>query len=215
MKAGKLRYYIYVSEPKVDMLYAQIPKSTRSSLEAELKINLHLVDVSFKEKQFDDTLYSKLGVVEEYLNKQEEVGSIASPKDFFKGSAHLQWARISDRVVFFGGMINNTAVGLGGSLQYVLGNSPKDIEQGGISHTPGLVSFLYKELQLRVLEPLQTNLTDEAQEERAVSATDWWAKELSKSAIQKFDFLAKKLVCTKYYKNDVLLGTPVYVALAR
>lgn len=196
------------------MLYAQIPKSTRSNLEAELKINLHLVDVSFKEKQFDDTLYSKLGVVEEYLNKQEEVGSVASPKEFFKGSAHLQWARISDRIVFFGGIINETAIGLGGSLQYVLGNSSKDIEKGGISHTPGLVSFLYKELQLRILEPLP-NLTDESQDERAVSATDWWAKELSKSAIQKFDFLARKLICTKYHKNDILLGTPVYVALAR
>lgn len=214
MKTSKLRYYIYVSESKVDMLYAQIPKSTRSNLEAELKINLHLVDVAFKEKQFDDTLYSKLGVVEEYLNKQEEIGSVASPKEFFKGSAHLQWARISDRIVFFGGKINDTAIGLGGSLQYVLGNSSKDIEKGGISHTPGLVSFLYKELQLRILEPLP-ELTDEAQEEKAVSATDWWAKELSQVAIQKFDFLAKRLLCTQIHNHNVLLGTPVYVAMAK
>jgi len=71
------------------MLYSQIPRSIISHLESELKINLHLIGISFAKKQMDDTIYSKLQIVSEYINRNMKVGSIQTPSEYFSGTVFL------------------------------------------------------------------------------------------------------------------------------
>lgn len=212
--SSSLNYYVYVSEPKVNMLYSQIPQGVRSQIEAEVKINLKLVEVSFAKKQFDDSIYERLATVADYLNIKGEIGSLSVPKDFFIGKLYLDWAQIYPGVIFWGGAYNDITLGLGGSMKHVLGYTLKDVEQG-ISHTPWLVSFLLKELDQRILNPnptLEYELTEEEKESRVVNSVNSWSTALSDRAIAKFEFVAKKLLFANHNGKKVLLGTPIYVA---
>jgi hypothetical protein len=215
-KSG-LKYYVYVSESKIDMLYSQIPKNTRSQIEAEVKFNLKIVEVSFAKKQFEDSLYERLAVVLEFLQKRDLIGHLSAPGDFFAGTVHLDWAQIHPGVVYFGGIYNDVTLGLGGSMKYLLGYDVRDVEHG-VSHTPWLASYLMKELDQRIFNPnpdLEYELTKEEKTNRIVNSANHWSGGLSVRAIAKFDFVAKKLLSTNYNGRKVLLGTPIYVAKAR
>ena len=45
-----LKYYIYISETKVNMLYPQIPAAFLSAAEAEVKVSLGVVSTSLKSR---------------------------------------------------------------------------------------------------------------------------------------------------------------------
>lgn len=215
--SNRLKYYYYVSESKVEMLYSQIPKSIISQLESELKINLPLIGVSFSKKQLNDSLYTRLQVVVEYIQRNMEIGSIRSPGEYFKGSAFMRWAQIHQGVIFFGGKINKINIGLGGSSKNLLGQRTTNVETG-ISHTPWLVSLLLQEVENQIkLIPQQpeiaNHLTEENKNERVLSAASFWAGNLAKNPVAKFEFLAKKLVHADHMGEKVLLGTPLYVEL--
>ena len=58
-----MRYYVYVSDSKVDMLYSQMPSGLRDRIAAELKIDLKVVSVSVSGRRSEETRYSKLQLV--------------------------------------------------------------------------------------------------------------------------------------------------------
>jgi len=193
-----LKYYVYVSESKVDMLHSQIPPSIRNKLEAEVKLNLQLAEVSFSKKQFSDNLYTKLNLVIDYLDKQNVIGSIGEPLEYFRGTLHMGWAQIYPSVLFFGGTSNETTIGLGGSMNNLLGYS-WDVAKvpQGISHTPWLVSVLSKEIEFLVpFDPVNTrygrvehgsveNTPKDEYEKRVLSATSLWVNDILSYSDQK------------------------------
>lgn len=220
-KSKKLKYYIYVSESKVNMLYSQIDKSLLAKLQAEVKFTLRLFDVSFTEKQFDDSLYTKLHIVIEHIKKNYDVGSIGKPQEFFQDTIFMQWARIHRDVLFFGGSLNDTVLGLGGSMIHLLGHRSPKVEVG-ISHTPWLISVLAEELQMQIRDPelsrqltLYEEQTTEENNRRVLSAVNSWSSQISKRPVEKFEFLAKRLRHDNYQGKKVLFGTPIYVAIAQ
>src|SRR4051794_34822239 len=98
-----MRYYVYVSDAKLDMLAPQIPAKIRNSIAAELKLDLKLLSLTMKSKDSEETRYSKLSLVTEYLRKHEDVGSVDDPHPFFAGSLTMVWGAIGDgRGVYFG-----------------------------------------------------------------------------------------------------------------
>ena len=48
-----VRYYLYVSDAKIDMLFEQIPKRLLDRLTKELKIDIKVVSVTVKEREQD------------------------------------------------------------------------------------------------------------------------------------------------------------------
>jgi hypothetical protein len=69
--------------------------------------------------------------------------------EYFKGNLDMGWSQIYPGVLFFGGNSNDVTIGLGGSMNNLLGYrwDSTDVPTG-ISHTPWLVSLLSKEGQL-------------------------------------------------------------------
>src|SRR5260221_7756192 len=84
-----MRYYIYVSDRKLDMLYPQIPKKLLANIASELNINLKLLAAEFsaniRSNQNEETRYSKLRLVVRYIEKHLKVGAIDAPLAYFKG----------------------------------------------------------------------------------------------------------------------------------
>jgi hypothetical protein len=114
----RVKYYYYVSDAKVEMLYGQIPRRVQERIAAELKINFKFLEISLKQTPNDVTRYSKLQVVCNYLDRQG-VGTVHAPGPFFRGSLPMKWGRfptaLEDHadVAFFVGGVGNTLVGLG------------------------------------------------------------------------------------------------------
>ena len=74
-----MRYYSYVSDAKLDMLYDQIPSKSFSQIIAELKLDLKVVSVSLRRRHTDATRYGKLDVVESYIERNFDVGTVSDP----------------------------------------------------------------------------------------------------------------------------------------
>jgi len=149
-----LKYFVYISDTKVDMLYGQIPRGLKRRIAAELKIDLHFFSTSIKSNDAEETRYSKLKVVSEYLEKHAEIGSVDNPAQYFKGTIEMNWGNVggesvSECVVFFAGKTGKTILGLGGSPWHILGNarptSPTEINSSGAY----LLYALSRDIELR------------------------------------------------------------------
>ena len=62
LKGGRwtIKDYIYISDTKVDMLFAQIPKNILKKITAELNINVGMVSISLKERQSEQTRFDEV-----------------------------------------------------------------------------------------------------------------------------------------------------------
>ena len=227
-----MKYYIYVSEAKVDMMFSQIPRRTRDRIATELKFDLKLFSTTFKESETKDTLYSKLKLVVDYLQKNFDIGTIDSPKEYFMGNLPMRWGPFptyeeKPSVVYFVGHTNSTILGLGGSLKHVIGYQG-DLSFSPISasnFTPYLLSVLEGELDLTETEKESEDWRMaqaisyppyEDRNEMALSVVADSLKEL-RGPEQQLEFLARKLIVDERVVLGtpiVVLGTPIYVALA-
>ena len=233
------KYYIYVSDQKVDMLYAQIPDATRRALQAEFGLSSRPIDCA--EKPSDR--YSRLRVVAGYIDRNFDVGTVDNPRSYFRGVHEMRWGPygqvegrllgkfdIDARIVYFGGSTERTHFGLGGGLHHVIGNERGHTPVLFHSSTPYLVSALSDEV---------ANRTDEKWwkvhkwmmriEDQSEALDEWKALRavLNANGVggprQRLEFLAKRLLYGTIRarlddpdaeENTVLLGSPIYVALA-
>ncbi len=234
------KYYIYVSDEKVEMLYAQIPETTRRALYSQLDMPAPSSDSSERETD----RYSRLRVVVAYIDRNRDVGTVDEPRAYFRGVHEMRWGpygettdwaplgKVEAKIVYFGGKTEKTHFGLGGGLHHVIGNERGKTPVSFHSSTPHLVSVLADELQEsinkdarwwnvhRVMVRMEYN-GDDAEEVKALIAVKH-ANEI-RGPRQRLEFLAKKLLHRTIRtplgdpngrESVVLLGSPIYVALA-
>lgn len=221
-----LRYYVYLSETKIEMLFGQIPRAARDDLSAEFKINLGVVSSSVQGRG-RSTMQSQVLATEKYLSSEGMVGTVDEPAEFFEGSMTMRWGPIEDSpAVLFVGSTDETIVGLGGSLQHVLGGTPQGGQLGYVSSTPFLIAALRRDVpSLAPTEADRANmeaLTYRGRDEATLALSMVaHAHQWMRNPEQRLTFLAKRLL---WSGNDsglprsgkdgraLLLGTPVYVA---
>ncbi len=211
----ELKYYLYVSESKLAMLYDQMPEKTRSKLAAELKIDLKVISATVKKGEGQQNQFSRLRLLTEYINESREVGSIQFPGKYFAGCLHMRWgiwgedwSRPEERIVYFTGQAAGTIVGLGGSPHHLIGpsrNEPVLDSMGGKSNLLRILSALSNDPELSIELKRYRGLEAES----AASAVMASVEKLPGPA-QSLEFLAKSLMTS----SGVVLGTPLYVALA-
>lgn len=216
-----MKFYIYISDAKVDMLYSQIPQGPLKKIATELRIDLNIlgagIGTTLKKEQIEQNRYSRLQVVVKYIEKQKnpKIGTVDAPETFFKGTLPMLWGPLTEEIVYFAGSTEQTILGLGGSLHHVIGNNGGTTGGVGGSSMPfEMVNALIKGLQPQgsypdeFFDPVLALMTVESLfGERAGTG-------------QQLEFLATKYLsgpsqlAAQGEPTQVLLGSPIYVALA-
>lgn len=120
-----MRYYVYASDSKIEMLYEQVPRAKRESIASELNINLGLIQARFSSETVEAARHQKLLIIREFL--AERVGGLSDGKPYSSGCSIAAWGPMerAPDVVYFGGMDHGAAAGthyaLVGSLSNCLG----------------------------------------------------------------------------------------------
>ncbi|MDE1831712.1 MAG: hypothetical protein KGI02_04995 [Thaumarchaeota archaeon] len=225
------------------MLFGRIPISTWQEIAAKLNINFNLisakVEVTLEKKWIEETRYSKLKMAVNYIEKYCEVGTVAKPKEYFKGTLLMYWGPwLNEAVqngkptmVFFSGEQNNTHVGLCGSMPNVIGEIGRSYACAH-STAPGFLSEFGNAIDLpdasmiRIdqenWDPVNWDKTRwDPEKEDHLLACMLVASDLQKGRgpVQHLEFLAKRLRHgpVQVYGGavlPVLFGSPIYVARA-
>jgi len=213
----KMKYYLYISDTKVDMLYSQIDKSLLKKIAVELRIDLKPLGAglgaTIKQNQSEETRYSKLRLVVEYVEKHLNVGWVDAPGTYFKGSLPMSWDLIhgdfgpKPYAVYFGGSTDRTIFGMVGSAHHLIGvRSDAPMSDIILHYTPNdMLNALANEVQPRSKQSFQ--------------ATEivLMANSLMEEPSQQLEFLAKTFLHKRDYSHEsrfVLLGSPIFIAFA-
>lgn len=140
-----MRYYVYISESKVKMLYSQIPRNLLENIAGKLTIDLKLIKTEFSESPKGKTLHSKIQIVEDYLYNQILIGDAQAPKNYIKGIENMKWGHFPSGLVYFGSK-TDVIIGLGGSEKHVIGNTG-DSRAHSHSATPYIIVALNERLE--------------------------------------------------------------------
>lgn len=223
-KLGELKYYIYISDLKIGVLFSQIQKGTRARLAAELDLELGLLDRTDGALECGESRLIKLSLVRSYIESLANVGTIDEPGEYFGGILKVRWGpyhsfRGEPTFVYFGGATKKTILGLGGSARHVIGATGKS-EAHSHSATPVLIAALCKEFGLPEPEFGRSNFLERSKNSDGTvrPSNVLVAVELATTQMpgpeQRVEFLAKRLLFGTVQGQNVLLGTPLYVALA-
>jgi len=228
-----VRYYIYVSPAKVEMLFAQIPQKLLSKITPKFEIDLKLLKAEISPLQSQQTLYSKVDVVLDYLEQNDLVGSVDQPLGYFRGQLALRWGRycvfgMDSGAVYFGGSTLSTILGVAGSAANVVGSVGTSPSYAG-SFAPNIPEILKKELNLKWVNAAGGDTSSaSAMSSQNLAAVDAASRQMQ-GPEQRIEFVARKLLWSddpgvnydpfKDWINPpprmrVLLGSAIYAALA-
>ncbi|WP_030899450.1 MULTISPECIES: DUF7019 family protein [unclassified Streptomyces] len=204
------RYYLYISDSKVDMMLAQIDPALSRKKTSELSVDLKIFSAK-RGLEFESGTdrIVRLERVMRHLEEFGDLGSIEEPGQFFRGSLPMRWGPFhGTSLVYFGGGTGRTVVGLGGSGRYVLGSLEQSAEQSGArSVMPSLIDGLTAEPEVEDL--LGRGTGADADVLQAVRL----ANDRLRGPVQHVEFIAKRLLHGQVEGQSIVLGTPLYVAL--
>lgn len=216
-----LRYYVYISDSKVDMLLPQVDPGFARKRATDVGVSLKIVSAKRTVEAATADRVERLERVVRHLDDFCDVGTVDEPGQYFRGQLLMRWGPLTAgqaSLVYFGGGTGRTVVGLGGSSSHVLGPSvAASASQGEVfaSTLPGIFAGL----------AAAVTADGEAGEGAAPTsalASAHLANRLMRGAEQEVEFLAKRLAHgpSPYPELDardgtaVLLGSPLFVALA-
>lgn len=239
-----MKYYVYVSDSKVDMLFPQVPHGVKEKVAIEWKIDLKVLGASRKsETESEENRIARLDAVVSYIKESADVGSVDEGHEYIAGTLPMRWgylgvnAKQEMPLVYFGGQTAQTVLGLGGSSKHVIGNAGTS-HAFSYSSTPFLTASLVKELGLDLKKVHKRYHTVDPTHAYGVltrhggAPTTKATGDITLDAVfaatvgmqgpeQKLEFLAKRLLSglpndIAYPPNvtNILLGSPLYVALA-
>lgn len=217
------RYYLYVSDSKVDMLLSQIDPALTRKRTTELSVNLSVLGGKHAtESAASGERTKRLDRVVRYLEDHGDLGSVDEPGQFFWGLLPMRWGPFPTdptlSLVYFSGATERTVVGLGGSGHHVLGSPPPSGQVMSRSQTPSLLAGLTTDPGVKALvDAVQDDQPDEEDtaDQAALTAVHR-ADAVMRGPTQNVEFVAKRLLHGPSPAQDglsVLLGTPLYVAL--
>ncbi|MEU0068289.1 SAVMC3_10250 family protein [Streptomyces sp. NPDC006332] len=220
------RYYLYVSDSKVDMLLHQIDPAFTRKRTSEVSVGLKVVGAKRGTEVSEGTdRIARLERVVRHLDEVGDVGTVDEPRQFFRGLMDMKWGPFTtgagSSLVYFGGSTERTVVGLGGSSRHVLGSlSAPDGDNAVLARSlmPSLLDGLAAHPEIEELfedaghAPVDADLVPLRAVQRATT--------LLRGPSQKVEFLAKRLLhgpvpAPRSGSHDgmtVLLGSPLYVA---
>lgn len=153
-----LRYFLYISDAKLDMLFEQIDPALRRRISAEVMVDLKLASLTLRQTDTPAARIAKLRMVERYIDTHHHVGTISTPgHEYFRGSIPMRWGWLTHGydydndpptlgldTVFFRGQQGTHVVVLAGSRRHVLGEQPaaEDSKLSAHSATPNIFAVI-------------------------------------------------------------------------
>ena len=240
-----MKYYVYISDAKVDMLLPQIPHQAKKQIATELKLDMKILSASRKTQETtEEDRLNRLKAVVTQIRAREKLGTIDRPAEYFEGTLPMRWGpfetdhiRLERRVgadwavretdssiVYFAGSTETSLVALGGSSNHVVGRvGESNTREWSGSAGPVLLSLLLRDAvtndraafdedeyggSLRMFMDLIDAKHPDGLDLLRGTMKRTFAKMIGPE--QRLEFLAKRLVSG----NRLILGTPIYVAMA-
>lgn len=226
-----MKYYIYVSESKIDMLFSQIARSESEEREASLSFDFAVLKGELKEARgIPANKFTKLNTIVKKLNKEGLVGSIEEEKPYIKGSLRMTWVSLGfmgeSPVTFWGYLTRKLALGLAGSTHHLLGEQAKG-RADSASLTGPIVSWLLEQFGDSPTggnnEEVQTQTRPRPYtmplDHHDIANATWLATNNMMGQQSNFEFVAKVLHRSNWPNgfrssvSDIILATPLYVAM--
>jgi hypothetical protein len=220
-----MKFYSYISNPKIDMLSQQIPRKFLEDFSGEIGVNFGILKASVKDKGFSSNRISKLEAIVRYINKTQNVGDVFKPGTYFKGILKMHSTiEQGHEIVLFGWSKEDSGrkwknfyLLLTGSLSNLIGmensgNIPQSWFVGEVIDRLHDMRLKQIELEKRIISEESINSTDDKMKEYLEDIKCWASFRLG--PIQKYEFLALTMVFERSGDNIFLLGSPIYVAMA-
>ncbi|MEV2251879.1 SAVMC3_10250 family protein [Streptomyces sp. NPDC050147] len=207
-----MRYYLYVSGSKLDMLYEQIPPKLLKRLAVEAKVDLKVLSVAVQSSpRAEAGTYDRLDIVEKYLEREFDVSWMTEPRPWFRGDLGLRIAGYgaADRPTFMTGREGDTVIALIGSAHHLIGQrTAVDTIQAAYSNLPSLFQLLHDAPDGRPQANRQSPLRQVLDFSKSLTVPPVYS-----------EFLARRLLHGTVTGEDgreleVVIGTPLYVAMA-
>jgi hypothetical protein len=204
-----MKYYIYISDAKVDMLFPQVPHDIKKKIATEWKMDLKLLSASRRvETEGEDNRIARLETVVDFIREYGNLGSIDEPGEYIydEQSAWVGIYTLSD-VAYFSGKTEKTIFGLSGTGKHLVGADPNK------SPWPNLTSLI------NIFDWLsEQNPTRDPDGMKMISVLVGVAEHMRRPR-QRIEFMAKRLLEQEYSdevapQTRLLLATPLYVAMA-
>jgi hypothetical protein len=232
-----LKTYVYISETKVKMLYDQIEEQDRSTSK-EVGIDIKFFKAGIKTDVAPrTTLISKLNRVMDVLTHGAQIGSLQEPKQYVSGAMKMKWGTTGYDMALFVGKVAGTIVLLGGSEVHLIGES--GVPEGSLeaprarrptSAMPPIFRHMSELARtLRAQEGAGSTTTSASSSGVALGSVESVGErqELIENSLlvadkfraptQELEFVARQYVLGKSEaapRRKVLIGSPIYVALA-
>ncbi len=225
--ASDIKYYIYVSTAKLDMLYAQVGSAGKDKKSLEWTLDLKAFKVVRKSESEDEPdTQDKLKDVMDALEYSQLVGTVDEPNDYVRATLPMRYGVYRDSgrpdeeppLVYFGGTTEETVFGFGRSTRHLQGNAGCSAT-GSRSMTPYLIPHLLWGMGQSPKGWVAFSTVSQ-NDDQAVSEAITLATDNNPGPTQNLEFFSKTLFRSKRYDLErgkmmaILLGSPLYVALA-
>lgn len=217
-----MRYYLYISDSKVDMLFPQVPGAVQQGVAKKLGFDLKLISGSIEsQKQTFDSRVARLQAVEEHIRSFHKIGAPTDETPWVGGEIMVQVLSIAGGAILFVNREEPDYFVLGGSADHVIGNTKADRPAVSYSSMYQISRFLSE------LHNNETILPDGPKKRRSPKPPNQYLERLAdnmkcifaesvRQPPQRIEFLAKRLsmVDNRYRGGKMVFATPLYVALA-
>lgn len=213
-----MRYYLYISETKVDMLFPQVPGAVQQGIAKKVGFDLKLFTASVEtQNQTFESRIARLQAVEEHLRLAGKIGSPGDQTPWIAGTVMAHFVPIVDNAVLFLSQLNEGYLVLGGSTEHMIGSVKSGIR--GLSFSSfyqisRILSQLYEQEKQGYDYIGKIDYSDHLY--KLDGNLDWLFKRELRDPPQRVEFLAKRLasVGTPREGGTSTIATPLYVALA-
>lgn len=217
-----MRYYLYISDAKVDMLLPQVPGVLKKKVASELGFDINILAGKISnERETLDTRVARLQAVEAFLLETVDPGTPDRPASWISGELPVRTVDIGEGAVLFVSETASWILALGGSSHHLVGNIRSEKAISGYSFAPHLAdrlrylaekkpNFLLEQSE----ESLGNSLSGKSQGFEAWTDLIWDTCRNLQGPSQMISFLAKRLGSNIIAEKSITLASPLYVSLA-
>ncbi|MBC6698070.1 DUF7019 family protein [Hymenobacter puniceus] len=223
-----MRYYVYISDAKIEQFFKQLPIFTRMVIKFSIKFNLKLIDIGVEGNGAGDenNRYAKVKAIEKFMIDNKLLDDVRFGEKFIKGLGDFIWGDFKeewyegDLVYFFANMsgykllmigskaFSINSVPLGRKTGDALADVIQTDLQGGFSRHGYYTSRAFISTVVKLLK--ENNAIREGSQSIESSLSAINAHYDEKSGIhQRMEFVAKVL----YREGEIILATPIFVSI--